>query len=314
MQARASFVLMMLLAGCITPFSAPLSASETPETRTSYFHSAMTLAASPEDNMSVVRTGGFYESWAAGDDYPTWVADPMGHDVRITTATVTLYLQVSGPVVESERFPDIMVYGGSGEAWMGFGSRTDLLAFQPDQVYKVEVELTMPVGGLWLPPAEGFGLKIVPVMLQQDDRADIEILLGGNDTASQVAWTFEELELPEATPERGETTGDVTGTIYVGPAAPPTTSQRTPLPLGDDTAWVVAWMNTTENVGIPDIDLSIVSPNGTTLATSGTPTPQEAIRVSQENLAGAGEYGLVVTTAGSPRASFKIEWFVGRSP
>lgn len=307
-------MLLLLMAGCASPLApGPAAEMGAPGSRISFFHSAMTLTADPEANASVVRTGGFYEAWAAGDDYPTWVADPIGRDVHVTGATVTLFLQTTGPVAENRRFPDIMVYGGSGEAWMGFGSRTDFIAFQPGQVYEVEVELSMPAGGLWLPPDEGFGLKVVPVMLQQDESADIEILVGGKDTASRVAWTFEELDVPPANPTRGDATGEVTGTIYAGPAAPPTTSHRTPLALGEDVEWVVAWMNTTDNVGIPDIDLSIVAPNGTAIATSGTPTPQEAIRVSRENLAGAGDYGLVVTTAGSPRAAFRLEWAVGRT-
>ncbi|HUR70121.1 MAG TPA: hypothetical protein VM370_12825, partial [Candidatus Thermoplasmatota archaeon] len=226
-------------------------------------------------------------------------------------ANVTLYIQVTGPVVENPRFPDIMVYGGSGDAWMGFGSRTDYHAFTPGQVYEMEVELAMPTGGLWLAPDVGFGLKVVPVMLQQANDADVEILLGGeNDTASRVAWSYVPLDVPPATPTRGEATGEVVGTIYA-PVPPPTTSHRTPLPLPEGTRYVLAWMNTTENVGVPDIDLSIALPNGTVIAGSGTPTPREAIRIAGPYLAGAGEYGLIVTTAGSPRAQFKLEWIVG---
>src|SRR5687768_8275713 len=103
----------------------------------------MTLTDAPEENVSAARTGGFYEAWAAGEDYPTWVADPFGRDVLVTEALVTLQVRATGPVVESYRFPDIMVYGGSGEAWMGFGSRTDLVAFEPGRTYEVEVTLEM---------------------------------------------------------------------------------------------------------------------------------------------------------------------------
>lgn len=307
----APILVLAMVAGCTSPLGNTTSDAPLAEMRTSFFHSAMSLVAAPEPNQSVVRAGAFYQAWAAGIDYPTWVADPFGADVRVTAAKVTLFLQVTGLVLENENFPDIMVYGGSGEAWMGFGSRSDYVAFQPGQVYTVEVELEMPRGGLWLPPGEGFGLKVVPVMFQQDDEADVEILVGGNDTGSRVVWTTESIELPRARAVRGEATGEVTGTIYAGPAAPATTSERTPLPLDANVVWVVAWMNTTDNVGIPDIDLSIVRPDGAVIAMSGTPTPREAIRVNRENLGGAGDFGLVVTTAGSPRASYKLEWYVG---
>src|SRR5688500_28135 len=69
--------------------------------RTSFFHSAMTLSDAPEANASAVRTGPFFQKWAAGDDYPTWVADAFGEDALVTAATVKLFVQVTGPVVES---------------------------------------------------------------------------------------------------------------------------------------------------------------------------------------------------------------------
>lgn len=311
--AHVALGLLVLAAGCLAPGA---STDDEPAAwagaRASFLHSAMTLAAAPEGNVSAVRTGGFFEAWAAGEDYPTWVADPLPGHARVTSATVTLYVQASGPVVESARFPDIMVYGGAGDAWMGFGSRTDLNAILPGDVLELDVELAMPEGGLWLAPDVGFGLKVVPVMLQQDDTADVEILLGG-DTPSSVAWTVEPIDVPDARPESGSSTGEVMGTIYAGPAAPPTTSDRIPLAVPADAVWILAWMNTTDNVGIPDIDLGIEAPDGTPIATSGTPTPREAIRVAGANLPAAGEYQLVVTTAGSPKATVQVEWLIGRT-
>ena len=278
--------------------------------RTSFFHSAMTLSDAPEANASVVRTGAFFQKWAAGDDYPTWVGDALGQDAIVTAATVKLFLQVTGPVVESARFPDIMVYAGSGDAWMGYGERRDLNAFEPGQLYELDVEIALPEGGLWLPAAEGFGLKVVPVMLQQDERADVEILIG-EDRASQVQWTVERLALPPSQPVFGNEQGEVVGTIYAGPAAPPTTSASVRVEVPPGAAYLVAWMNTTESIGVPDIDLGVVGPGGEAIATSGTPTPREAIRIAGPNMPGSGDYSLVVTTAGSPRASFRLEWIVG---
>lgn len=305
-------VLALAAAGCLAPGAEREEAVAAREL-VSFFHSAMLLADAPEENGSVVRTGGFYESWAAGVDYPTWVADPLDGHARVTEATVTLYLRATGPVVESVRFPDVMVYGGAGDAWMGFGSRTDLNAIVPGEVLELEVEVVMPEGGLWLAPDTGFGLKIVPVMLQQDERADVEILVGG-ETPSQVRWSIEPLDVADpASIERGADTAEVVGTIYAGPAAPPTTSARVPLVVPEDAVWIVAWMNTTDHVGIPDIDLGIEAPDGTAIATSGTPTPREAIRVAADNLHGGGEYALVVTTAGSPRAEVTVEWLVARA-
>lgn len=311
---RAMLIVLVLTAGCLAPDAATTDEpAPLPAAREAFFHSTMTLAAAAEPEPAVVRTGSFFSAWAAGEDYPTWYADPVGQDVLVTGINVTLFLQVTGPVVESARFPDIMVYASAGDAWMGYGERRDLSAFQPGEVYELDVEIGLPPGGLWLAPDVGLGLKVVPVMLQQDEQADVEILLGG-ETASAARWELAPLALPPvAREERDDATGEVVGTIYAGAAAPPTTSARVPLALPGDAVYVLAWMNTTENVGIPDIDLSIEAPNGTTITGSGTPTPREAIRVAVPNLAGAGDYALVVTTAGSPRATFSVEWVVGRS-
>lgn len=304
-----AFVLLFLVGGCLSRGGDEPSGSVL-GSRTSFFHSAMTLADVAEANESVVRTGAFFQAWAAGEDYPTWVADALDRDALVTAATATIYVQVTGPVVESVRFPDIMVYAGSGDAWMGYGDRRDLSAFQPGQIYEVEVEIAFPEGGMWIPAAEGFGIKVVPVMLQQDERADVQILLGG-ERGSRVAWTVAPLDVPASTPVRGSDAGEVIGTVYAGPAAPPTTSASFPFEVPDGAAYVVAWMNTTENVGVPDIDLSIAAPGGDVIATSGTPTPREAVRIAGPNLPSGGDYSLIVTTAGSPRASFKLEWIVG---
>ena len=304
-------VVVLALSGCLS-FGDDDAAPSAPGlgARTSFLHSAMTLSDAPEANASAVRTGAFFQRWAAGDDYPTWVADAFGEDVLVAAATVKLFVQVTGPVVESARFPDIMVYAGSGDAWMGYGERRDLSAFEPGRIYELDVEIALPEGGLWLPASEGFGLKVVPVMLQQDERADVEILLG-EERASQVSWTVEPLALPASRPVFGSEVGEVVGTIYAGPAAPSTTSASVRVEVPPGAAYLVAWMNTTESVGVPDIDLGVVGPGGEAIATSGTPTPREAIRIAGPNMAGSGDYVLVVTTAGSPRASFRLEWIVG---
>lgn len=312
-RAPLLLVLVLLGAGCLAPAGTTAPPPAWEGERTSFFHSAMTLAPAAEPNESAVRTGAFFQRWAAGTDYPTWAADPLPAHARVTAATVTLYVRAAGgPVVESGRFPDIMVYGGAGDAWTGFGSRSDLTAFLPGNVYEVEVELAMPEGGLWLAPDLGFGLMVVPVMLQQDDDADVEILVGG-DKASHVRWSVEPMPVPDASPERGSATGEVVGTIYAGPAAPPTTSARTPVAVPNDAAWLLVWMNTTASVGVPDVDLGVEGPDGTLLATAGTPTPREAIRLGGASLPGPGGYQLVVTTAGAPRAQFTLEWIVGRT-
>jgi len=205
-----------------------------------------------------------------------------------------------------------MVYGGAGDAWTAFGSRSDLNAIAPGETLEVEVELTMPEGGLWLAPDVGFGLKVVPVMLQQDEHADVQIVVGG-DRGSRVRWSVEPMPVADARAERGDATGEVTGTIYAGPAAPPTTSARTPLAVPPDAAWLIVWMNTTSHIGVPDVDLGVEGPDGALLATAGTPTPREAIRLGGTSLPGPGAYQLVVTTAGAPRAQFTLEWQLGRT-
>lgn len=316
--APALAAALVTLAGCAAPETGAPGGDEgafaLPSSLTGHLHSTMTLTPEPEGSLSVVRTGSFFEAWAAGDDYPTWFADPLGEHALVTSLAVKLFVQTTGPVVESGRFPDIMVYAGAGDAWMGYGERRDLSAFVPGEVYELDVEIGLPPGGLWLGPDVGLGLKVVPVMLQQDDDADVEILLGGSESASRATWALAPHAMPSDVEETADSAeGEVVGTIYAGAAAPPTTSARIPLPLAADTAYVLAWMNTTDNVGVPDIDLSIEAPNGTVLVGSGTPTPREALRLAAANLAGAGDYALVVTTAGSPRATFSLEWVVGRA-
>jgi hypothetical protein len=303
-------ILAILLAGCVEPpgLSPALAPSLPPQL---FLSSLMTLDARPDGEAAAVRAAPFFQAWQAGTDYPTWVADPPASDMRVTSLDVTLFVRATGPVAQSGRFPDIMVYAGNGPSWIGFGSRSDYDAFVPGRTYEIAVPVALPAGGLWISPDAPLGIKVVPVMMQQD-QADIEILVGGPE-ASRVDATAQPLAVARGAQTRGSGEGEVTGTIYAGAAAPATTSARVPIRIPANATYVLAWMNTTSNQGVPDLDLGIEAPNGTALATSGTPTPREALRLSAANLVGEGDYRLVVTTAGSPHATWRVEWTIGTS-
>lgn len=308
MARWGALVAAVLLAGCLASSADP-RADDAPAARVGFFASPMTLAAAPQNESAAVRTGSFFQAWAEGVDYPTWLADPPARDVFVDEVVLTLYVRATGPVTVTGRFPDIMAYAGSGDAWLGFASTQTDPVLLPGDVHRFELALDVPAGGLWVPPGEPFGVKIVPVMTQGEHN-DVEILLGG-DTPSQIAWRERPVALEARELQRGEDAGEVAGSAYAGPAAPATTSRATSLSLTEPPQRILAWMNTTDHAGIPDLDFALVGPDGEVVASAGTPTPREAIRVAAPNGLPAGEYRLVVTSYGSARASFTVEWLAG---
>lgn len=307
MPRHALLLAALLLAGCLDQLAAP--ADEGPAAREAYFTSGMELNATNEAETTGVRAGSFFQAWAEGVDYPTWRAPAETRDVLVENVTVTLRIRATGPVLETARFPDVMIYGGSGEAWMGFGNATTPPVLAPGTVYSFDVPVAPPAGGLFVPAGERFGLKVVPVM-HQNDVADVEILVGG-EQGSRAAWTTRPLDLPRAAnATTGADSGELRGSNYAGPAAPDTVRHRVAVQVNDTPVQLLAWMNTTEHQGIPDIDLSIVGPEGDELAFSGTPTPREMLRLAAPNLQGPGNYTLVATSYGSARAVVSIEWAV----
>lgn len=311
-MARAlAFLLAAVLAGCLeVPNGDPSRDDGAPDRRTMFLAADMTLAEDAPAECAV-KLGGFYRKWAAGDDYATWAAPAGARDVLVESLFVTLRLRATGPVVESVRFPDVMVYAGplaqdGVGSFMGYGETRDETLLVPGQVLEHEFEIALPPGGLWVPADERLAVKVVPVMLQED-AADIEVLVG--PAGSAATWIERALggaPRPDATGTDG---GELVGSAYAGGAAPDSTSRRTPVTIADGAALVV-WMNVTAHDGIPDVDLSLEDADGAVLAFSGTPTPRESLKLAPANLR-PGEYALVVTSYGSARASYEIAWATG---
>lgn len=304
----ALLALAVLLAGCAAPPPAGPD-GDAPRARAAFFTPDMALAEDAPPDVAGVRAGSFFRAWAAGTDYPTWRAAPAARDVTVGNVTVDLVLRVTGPVASTFRFPDVMVYAGAGEAWMTINTTPAAPVLLPGQEYAFTLSIPVPQGGLWVPAGEAFGLKVVPVM-HQNEQADVEVLVGPDK--SRAAWT----EAPVAPPAvaawtTGADAGEAVGSEYAGPAAPPTARHRTTVEVNGTAPVLLAWMNTTQNQGVPDLDLELVSPDGESLVFAGTPTPREFIRLAPFNLPGPGAYTLVTHNYGSARASFTVEWAVG---
>ena len=303
---------LALLAGCVAPpdpgTGTPGQGETTMDVHRAWLTSDMTFAAQPEEERKAVRVGSFYADWAQGTDYPTWEGAPVEAATRVLNLSVELLVDASGPVVQSPRFPDIMVYGGAGGAWMGFNSTDELTVLVPGQVFRWKADLVLPGGGLWLPKGERLGLKVVPVMLQ-NDQADVLVLVGQED-GSKVWWTTApSVDVPTVKGEGAQ--GEVAGSAYAGAAAPSTTSHVTKVKLEGEPRAFLVWMNTTGAQGVPDIDLAVRGPDGKVVTSAGTPTPREFIRLGPDNLRGPGEYEVVVTSYGSARATFTLDWATG---
>lgn len=257
---------------------------------------------------AAVATGGFFRAWAEGDDYPTWRAEPAPRDLLVTGVSVHLVVRATGPVVETARFPDIMVYAGGGESWLGYGSAQTEGVLVPGRTYEFPVDVQGPEGGLWVPRGEQFGVKVVPVMLQEDG-ADVEVLVGPQ--GSTVSWHQAPLGAEPRPAVSERVAGTVAGSAYAGEAAPETTSARYPVSLPGDATAFLAWMNVTANEGVPDVDLSLEREDGTVVAFSGTPTPREHLKLAGGAIQAPGDHVIVVTSYGSARASFTLEWAIG---
>jgi hypothetical protein len=160
-----------------------------------------------------------------------------------------------------------------------------------------------------VPAGEKIGFKVVPVM-HQNDASDIEILVGGN-AGSRANWTEAPIALDLLTLTGDRYEGELAGSAYAGDAAPATTRHRALIKTEVAPTVMLVWMNTTDHTGVPDIDLTLVGPDGVEIASSGTPTPREFIRVAGPNLRGPGDYTIVVASYGSARATFSVEWQAG---
>lgn len=297
-------VLALTLPGCIVPVLDVAPDADLPLDVTAWAASDLTLVDAPPGE-GAVRTGGFFRAWAEGDDYPTWLAPAAPVDLLVTNVRVHLVLRTTGPVVETTRFPDVMVYAGGGESWLGYGSADTQPVLLPGQPVAFDVDVAGPEGGLWVPAGERFGVKVVPVMLQED-QADVEVLLGPEGT--RVDWRQEPLGAAPRPVDVQHGEGELTGSAYAGAAAPESTSARFPLVVPEGAGALVAWMNVTSSDGIPDVDLGLEDPEGNVVAFSGTPTPREHVKLAAPALTTPGEYALVVTSYGSARATFDVAW------
>jgi hypothetical protein len=303
-RALGLLLLLALLAGCVQTVAPAARVEEH-----AFLASDMTLAAAPEATEHAVPAGSFFAAWAQGQDYPTWREAPTGAGRLVENASLHLRVRATGPVARTFRFPDILAYGGSGEAWMGLGNATTPPVLTPGTTYVFDVDLALPKGGLWVPADQTLGVKVVPVM-HQNDAADVDIIMGGDDP-SALRWRASPAVASVATTLDGHVTGDVEGSAYAGAATPPTAQKLATLRVPPD-GTLLAWMNVTDAQGIPDVDLGVVAPDGSTLAYSGTPTGREMVRLGPANLHGvASDLALQVTDYGSARATYTLEWRAG---
>lgn len=307
--ALASALAFALLAGCLVPTPDSPQVGVT-TARAAWFTADLALADDAPADVKGVRAGSFFDKWRTGADYPTWRAAPATADVAIENVTVNVTIRATGPVLETARFPDLMVYAGSGDAWMTINTTQTPSVLVPGQQYRYTLAIPSPRGGMWVPAGEPFGLKVVPVM-HQNDAADIEIVVGG-DQGSWASWTERVVPpLAPLAPTNGKDQGELAGSEYAGQAAPASARHRTAILSNATPTLLVAWMNTTENQGVPDLDLELVSPGGESLVFAGTPTPREMLRLREFNLEESGTYTLVTHNYGSARATFVVEWAIG---
>lgn len=302
---RRVLVLVILLAGCASPAALPAQGPHH-----AFLDGQGRLVADAPDAGSV-RAGSFFASWASGTDYPTWRTEPFAADALVTNLTVEAVFRATAPVTTSARFPDLMAYGGSGDAWDAFNSTAVAPALQPGETHRVTIRMVPPTGGLWVPAGERLGVKLVPVMTQGQPN-DIEFLVGANGSTLQ--WDESPAGFstrPAAAPTQAN--GEATGSAYAGAAAPATTFQRFPVPLHHP-AYLVAWMNVSAAQGVPDVDLFLEDAQGKQIAGSGTPTPREMLRLAPDNLPAEGDVTLVVASYGSAHATFTLTWVVGEAP
>lgn len=301
--------LLLISAGCLSGLQAH-APPDAPAAKQAFLTSDMTLAPQPDATQHAVREGSFFSTWAAGADYPTWLAAPQARSVLVENVTVHVFLRATGPVARTFRFPDVLPYAGSGGAWMAVGNATTPTVLVPGTTYEFNMTLAGPAGGMWIPQGERLGAKIAVVM-HQNDITDVELLLGGA-TPSGLFWTERAGADAPTTYERGRAEGDVVGSAYAGSAAPESVRYAAPVHANATPRALLVWMNATDHQGIPDVDLEVRAPNGTVLAFSGTPTPREMVRLGPENLvaAGPGDYTVAGISYGSARAHVTLEWAV----
>jgi len=254
----------------------------------------------------------FFAAWQAGNDYPTFRTPPLARATLIDDIEATIRVRFEGPVAETGRFPDLMVYAGVNDAWMGYGS-ADLPAASTDFEGDRQVDLDLPIGGLWLPAGATFGIKVVPVMVN-DDNGDIFVVTGPE--ASRVSiGTSRAFDVPVTSVAHLDAAGTTTGSAYSGDTGKDAGASSYHAIVLDATATTLTvWMNTTSADGLPDLDLALIAADGTQVASAGTPTPQESLvlRIAADAIP-PGDYDLVVTSYGAARASYSLAWLIASS-
>lgn len=319
-----------VLAGCLaeeTPRTGEedVTAPEPKTTRSTWFFSdGWGLdEAEPVGDTKRAPLGDFYSKWAQGGPFPEWVSAPLPDPLLVTGKVRLEFFVTTDSLVTSTPgvFPDFVLYFGTSESVMAdYSPRAiqpvadqDFSIVKTGDAVRVLVEMTLPPGGITVPAGTGLRVITAPVMLETDVN-DLLVLYGSTQYPSHVA--FDATPLPAALlsdgPRDVRTYGDsyelTAGSIFHGQEIDGVTIQNLTVEVHENDTTFLADLRFTGMTPFPDMDLYVYAPNGTLVARSVTPGPDESVHLHAANLAavGPGTWTVKVVNYVTPRATFDL--------
>lgn len=303
---RAFVVVMAIaLAGCVGPSGEPPGTGDDAVAPPPQGPSGTWFLAGPDalgpdaptgDVPDRIPVASFPRTWGARDGFPTFTGAPLESDsgLRITGGNVTLFAEPRGVALSTTRFVEWIAYVGAP----GFPNAAGVIRAEAvhmqGEVREITIPIAVPAGGSVVFAGEPIQVIVFPVQTQDDaaDPVTLDLLVNARATDARVVletapWNSSIVGI-EGQPIHAE--GSLTGSAYAGEREG-FSSRTHPFDLPDDAIGFVARLDATEGAPFPDLDLAILGPDGSEVASSGTPYSREAVRVVGPGFATYGSGG-----------------------
>lgn len=256
------------------------------------------------------------------EDLAIWSSAPLDSSFVATSARLTVFYDVAAPVADpfvTGQPPDgrlFVFWLGVSGVLPGYAQTFDDALLVPGQTYEAEVELPLPEGGLVLTPGRSVDLLPIATASQQDD--DLRLLVDHDSTPSRVELSGYVPAQTIAEPVPDELKNDTVtipgnGGLFTGATEGDDSQHREPVPLAANTTYLRIEVRFLETTGPKaDLDLWLLDPEGSEVASSTTPFQSETIELWPPNLADveAGEYTALINAYSGQDTRFRLRILV----
>jgi len=314
--------LVVLTAGCVgtgedTEPTQAQSVEETSqaENRTLYLDGDLGLTErEPSGEAETVPAGNFYTTWTRGEEQPPWTGEPPEDPLVVHNATLEFYYSsesvtaTTGP--QDQGFPEFVVYFGTEASPAAWASVEGPDVVTSDDVIEVTAELNLPSGGLYLSENAEPVVKLAPVQGQGSvENTRLEFLVNGQATPSRVTFEATPVDTIDAKRENVvDEVGTLAGSAYALGDQEDTTADTYDVEVTEATSGLDARLERLDGVGIADIDLHVLGPEGDVVAQSVTPEDDEGLTLRGANVdaIGTGTWTVRAINYGNAAVSYEL--------